>query len=207
MTDAPDRGPKNLTGRTLRPKPPGHVWAWIVIAIGVVLCMIVTLWVVEAGTTTVGALSGQESVHRVAQRFKERWSHVPGPPDRYRLDALSEMHAGRLDESMRLMSMAVALDPNDAQSWVRMVCLSALDSDAKLSLTFDERHDLLAALMATDSSIPGFRIAAWFNDNNPTATPMDSVTKENLQKCFGEAIQSTKPKTDHETLDTMPAVP
>jgi hypothetical protein len=169
--------------------------------------MIVTLWVVEAGNPAVGALSGQESVHRIAQRFKERWSHVPGPPERYRAEALTEMQAGRLDDSMRLTSMAIALDPNDATSWVRMICLSVLKGDSKLSVTSDERRDLLAALMGADTAIPGLREAAWLNDNDPTSAREYSVMNENLQKCFGEAIRSRKVKTDHETLDTMPTVP
>jgi len=183
------------------------VWAWIVLAVGLVLCMVITLWVVQAGKTTVVSFSDQEVVHTVAVRFSDRWSQAPGPPNDYRSQALKAVQSGDLPEAIRLTSMTLALDPNSVGDWLQMICLSCLKPGAPFALTVDERHGLLVAMENLES--PPNRIEsalALHRESADSKADIDDGARF-LSRCIDATIPSEGVKTKQETLDTLDVSP
>ena len=106
VSEKPEHSPQP---RELRPKPAGHVWAWIIIAVGSVMFLAIALWVIVAGNVQVSHLAGHEGIHVVSSCWADRWAQAPGPPSVYVDAAAKAEHAGDHAEALRYTTMALAL--------------------------------------------------------------------------------------------------
>ena len=207
MDEKHERSEKNTTGRSLRPKSAGHVWAWIVLAVGTVLCMTITLWVVEAGDTTVVEFSDREIVHRVAGRLQARWPQAPGPPEAYREEAQHHMSTGEIGEALRLMSMSLALDPDDVDSWVEMICMSCIQPHSALALSEDERQVLTQALMDIEEVPTGRQALVAQQAGGGVGGAVFPRSDGKPPECLKAELRAVDPKTKPGTLDTLDVLP
>lgn len=203
MQESHDRGTKPVTGRSLRPPPLDHVWAWIVIAVGVVILMSITLWVVVSGRTVVESLSGRDSIHQTAERWRARWSQAPGPPEVYVEQARAFVAAGDVEQASMRLSMALSLDANDANSWLRMVCLSVTTPPPEFSLSKPEIEQILEALAGESVDAVAFQFAHRWRELQSTEGPSNPW----LNRCFGVPEGIDVPETVPGTLDTLPVTP
>jgi hypothetical protein len=203
VPETPDRGAKPATRRSLRPPPLGHAWAWIVIAVGLVILMSIALWVVVSGRTIVEGLSGRDSIHQTAKRWRTRWAQAPGPPAVYVDQAKAFVEAGDVQQASMRLSMALSLDSNDANSWLRMVCLSAVKPAPEYGLTDKEIEQVLEVLAGEAVDPVAFEIAhSWQKLHS-----VEGASNPWLNRCFGVSARNSGPETLPETLDTLPAPP
>ena len=207
LDEKQDRSVKPPTGRSLRPKSAGHVWAWIVLAIGTVLCMSITLWVVEAGDTTVVDFSDREVVHRVAGQFKARWPQAPGPPEAYRQKALEQVGLGNLQEALRFTSMALSINPDDLDGWVEMICLSCMRPGDALALGAADRQGLMRALNSIEGSPAGLKTLADLLARGCADSVGISGNSQKATACLNLDHPSLDLKTRRGTLDTLDMSP
>jgi len=169
--------------------------------------MIITLWVVEAGKTTVTTFSDQDVVHTIAGRFSERWSQAPGPPERYRSQALKGAQSGDLSEALRFTSMTLSLDPDSVDDWLKMICLSCLKPADPFALTEGERHGLLIAMTNLEISPARIEFAHSLHQGSMSATDDIEGRLRILSRCIDVDIPSEAGKTKQETLDTLDVSP
>ncbi len=110
----------------MRPKPPGHVWAWIVVAVSIVIFLALGAWLTRTSVVEERQprLSDQDTVHRLARRFKERWRQVPGPPSIYLAQGIAAYRRGDVPEAVRRLGMSVALHPDGVDAWLWLVVAS-----------------------------------------------------------------------------------
>ena len=125
--------------REPRPQSAGHVWAWIVVAVGSVIFLAIALWVIVAGRTDVEQLSDYEEIHAISQRWSERWAQAPGPPEVYRAEALRAASSGRWDDAATLLAKAIALEPDDSALWMEAICVSVHAGSSPMALTSREQ--------------------------------------------------------------------
>jgi len=162
VVESSERGSKPVTGRNLRPRSIGHVWAWIIIATCSVIFLSITMWVVSVGRTTSDALADKEVVHRLAERMIERWPQVPGPSSLYESQAQEAMESGDSVEAARRSSMALALDPNAEQSWIRLIVASSQPGFGEPMLSQVESESILDAIEGVSGSSFDLQVArAW----------------------------------------------
>ena len=204
MAETPERGPKPLTGRVLRPSPPGHIWAWIVLAVGVVILMVIALWVVTAGNTEQGGLASKQVIHDVSSRWRDRWAQVPGPPEQYLRSADAALAEYRLEDASRWLSMSISLEPGIAGAWLRMACVSVAHPSA-YQLTDSEIDGVISALAVRPpvglSNLANWRIERSRLEGKPEETGVW------VAACAGME-GSPKPVESHpKTLDTIEATP
>ena len=136
-SEKPEHSPQP---RELRPKPAGHVWAWIIIAVGSVMFLAIALWVIVAGNVQVAGLSGHEGIHVVSSRWAERWAQAPGPPSVYVDSAEKADHAGDHAEALRYTTMALALDP-DQSELARRALSPLIVPDHKMAIADAEQSE------------------------------------------------------------------
>jgi hypothetical protein len=198
-----ERGVKPVTRRSLRPPPLGHAWAWIVIAVSLVILMSIALWVVVSGRTFVEGLSGRDTIHQTAKRWRIRWAQAPGPPAVYLEQAKVFVQAGDVQQASIRLSMALSLDANDANSWVRMVCLSVAEPTLEYALTGKEIEQVLVLLENEPVDPVAFEIAQGWQKLHS----VKGASNPWLNRCFGVPAGKSGPETLPETLDTLPASP
>jgi hypothetical protein len=110
----------------MRPPPVKNAWAWIVIAVSLVMFMAITVWLgAGGGDRGEPQITDNETMHRLAQRARSKWPQVPGPPEVYREQARAAMAKGDWSRAQQRTSMALALSPDDLDDWVVLVRLSA----------------------------------------------------------------------------------
>lgn len=200
MAENPERSPQP---REMRPKAAGHVWAWIIVAVGSVIFLAIALWVIVAGKTQVETLAGRDGVHVVASRWADRWAQAPGPPAAYRLSAETAEKEGDLHEAMRYTAMALALDPEDVSSWYRALCLSLVVPDHDMAMTGAERRGVVGALMTMDGADPGLEEMkdGWVGYD------LKAVERPALPALCTQIGAGVELKTQRQTLDTMDVSP
>ena len=203
MEEIPDRGSKPVTGRDLRPKAPGHVWAWIVIAVCTVIFICITLWVVVGGRTEVTTLSGHDRVHQLAQPWVERWAQAPGPPSTYNAAATAAVGRGDIADAFRLTSMSLALDADQVTAWARMVCLSAADSSNTYAIARSDRDPLLQVLGGDSDGEHVVAVATEWSSMEATLETDPGAVDRFLGRCFSTVVSRPAPKTV-DTLDVSP---
>jgi hypothetical protein len=203
VQETPERGPKLVTRRSLRPPPLGHAWAWIVIAVSLVILMSIALWVVVSGRTVVEGLSGRDTIHQTAKRWRTRWVQAPGPPAVYVDQAKAFVQAGDVQQASMRLSMALSLDSNDANSWLRMVCLSVAKPAPEYGLTNKEIEQILELLEDEPVDPVAFEIAHHWQKLHS----VEGASNPWLNRCFGVPAGNSAPETLSETLDTLPAPP
>jgi hypothetical protein len=204
LEETPERGTKPLTGRLLRPQPLGHIWAWIVLAVGVVILMVIALWVVTAGQTETGGLAHKQVIHDVSSRWRDRWAQVPGPPTEYLQSANEALMDHRLADASRWLSMSISLAPGDAVAWIRMTCVSVAYSSA-YQMTDTEIDGVLSALASTAHIGPSV-LANWRVQRSRLAGNPDE-TGPWVARCAGVGGSPEQIESQGKTLDTIEATP
>ena len=207
LSESQDRGAKSIIVRDLRPRPPGHVWAWIVIAVCTVIFLSITLWVVVAGRQVVTSLGGREAVHQVSQPWAQRWAQAPGPPSEYNRLARTAVSTGDVAEALRLTSMSLALDPNQATIWAQMTCLSTVDSENAYAMTEPQRQTLVDILNELDDQVDGLAVADQWSGLVAALQANDRAAHQFLSDCMNVKVADGPLKTTAETLDTLDASP
>ncbi len=181
VEDKPERPPTNLIRRSFRPPPLGHAWAWIIIAVSVVIMTSITLWVVVSGKTTVSGLAGRDAVHQVTKEWRERWSQVPGPPTVYVQEAENDVLNRDFDAAARRMSMALALNANRLEDWARMVCLSAIEPTPRFAMSDSQIRTIMPILEEMKVESEGMRMArSWEQFTADGGASVDAI-----DRCFG----------------------
>ena len=203
MNDRPERPPVNLIRRSFRPPPLGHAWAWIIIAVSVVILTSITLWVVVSGKTAVGGLEDREVVHSIVVDWRDRWSQVPGPPTVYAQESETMVRSRDYTEAARKISMALTLDPGRADLWVKMVCLSSVKPRPRFALSTDQIRDIMQLLELSDPTALGMDVARSWAD----FMERDGAPNEAIEQCFGFGLLGVPSETTGETLDTLPMTP
>ncbi len=203
MKESDERGTTPVTRRSLRPSPLGHIWAWIVIAVAVVILMSITLWVVVSGRTVVDDLSGRDTIHQISERWRARWAQAPGPPEEYVQQAKRLVGQGDVQQASMRLSMALSLDANDANSWLRMVCLSAVEPTSEYALSTEEIQQVLAILKDEPVDAESSEVAHRWQELSAAG----GSSKQWLNTCFGMSTGSTAIETQSGTLDTLPTTP
>jgi hypothetical protein len=204
LAEIPERGPKPLTGRVLRPRPLGHIWAWIVLAVGVVILMVIALWVVTAGETESGGLVHKQAIHDVSSRWRDRWAQVPGPPIEYLRSADEALTDHRLADASRWLSMSISLAPGDAVSWVKMTCVSVAYPSA-YQMTDTEIDGVLSALESTAHTVPSV-LTNWRVQRSRLADKPDETVPW-VVRCAGLGGAHEQIESQGKTLDTMETTP
>jgi len=204
LAETPERGPKPLSGRPLRPRPLGHVWAWIVLAVGVVILMVIALWVVTAGKTETGGLADKQVIHDVSSRWRDRWAQVPGPPEEYLRSADEALTEHRLAEASRWLSMSISLEPGNAGAWIKMACLSVAHSSA-YQMTDAEIDGVLSAVEAT-TPFGVSELGSWRAQRGHLADNPDKVGVW-VAACAGVEASPKQLESQSKTLDTMQTTP
>ena len=203
MNDRPERPPVNLIRRSFRPPPLGHAWAWIIIAVSVVILTSITLWVVVSGKTTVIGLEDREVVHRIVVDWRNRWSQVPGPPTVYAEEAETMVRSRDYAGAARKISMALTLDPSRADLWIRMVCLSSLQPTPRFALSPSQIRDVMSLLESSDPTAVGMDVARSWVDSTGRA----GASTKAIERCFGFDLLGVPAETTVETLDTLLTTP
>jgi hypothetical protein len=203
LEEIPERGSKPVTGRDPRPKAPGHVWAWIVIAVCTVIFFSITLWVVVGGPSEVTTLSGHDRVHQLARPWVERWAQVPGPPSTYNAAATAAVGRGDFADAFRLTSMSLALDADQVDVWARMVCLSAVDSSNPYAIGRAERDPLLGLLGGAGGGEHVLAVATEWSSMEATLGASLGAVDQFVGRCFSVPVSRPGSKTV-DTLDVSP---
>lgn len=142
------RSPSSVRQR-MRPVPVGGGWALVVVATVVVVVFGLGTWVGLAPLDVVlSAPSDHESVHAVGERLRARWPQVPGPPERYVLEARSLQRGGDASGAARRLAMAIALEPDHVEALLQLSILDAR-GDAGGLLLGGEADALVAAVEST----------------------------------------------------------
>ncbi|MGB0640730.1 MAG: hypothetical protein ACPGTU_15435 [Myxococcota bacterium] len=178
MVESSERGSKPVTGRNFRPRSIGHVWAWIVIATCSVIFLSITMWVVSFQRGSNDALVDKEVVHRLAERMVERWPQVPGPSTRYASEAKKAMAKGSGVEAARWSTKALALDPNDAESWILLIVASSQLGFPNPILSNTESASILSAIEETSGPSFSLSIARSWLALHRGETPKDVVVPD-----------------------------
>ena len=200
VSEKPEHSPQP---RELRPKPAGHVWAWIIIAVGSVMFLAIALWVIVAGNVQVAGLSGHEGIHVVSSRWAERWAQAPGPPSVYVDSAEQAEHGGDHAEALRYTTMALALDPDQADLWHNALCLSLIVPDHKMAIKDAERVGVVDALLAMDGADRRLtELKDWAASGAGAAVPESA-----LPALCSQFAKRSPLKTERQTLDTMDVSP
>ena len=200
MPETPERSPQL---RELRPKAAGHVWAWIIVAVGSVIFLAIALWVIVAGKTAVDRLSDHEGIHRVSSRWAERWAQAPGPPSAYLDSAGSALAIGQHDEAMRFMAMALALEPDNAEGWHQALCLSLIAPTSTMAIPAGDRSAVIDALVAMDVAHPDLAEVRDWTSGSAAGTDRDGA----LPALCAQMVLPIEPKTEGETLDSIDVSP
>ncbi len=204
MAETPARGPKPLTGRVLRPKPLGHVWAWIVLAVGMVILTAITLWVVTAGKTKSDGLSDKQVIHDVSSRWRVRWAQVPGPHAEYLRSADKALTEHRLADAARLLSMSISLESGDAAVWLKMACVSVAYPSA-YQMT-DVEIDKVVSILAETPPTGLSELAKW-RDQRRRLSDKPDETRLWVAACARAGDQSEQIESPVKTLDTIEGTP
>lgn len=203
LQDNPPPTPIGLPKRSLRPPPLGHVWAWIIVSVSIVILTSITMWVVVSGQTSVHNLSDREVVHRIVEQWRKQWPQAPGPPDVYASQAVDAVHSGDMKNASRRLAMALALDSNRAEDWARMICLSAALPDLPHTIRRSEIEQIIPLLGSLDVPPAALSVARqWGDSGGALHDPEAHVARcfhVNLMKAVGESMP--------QTLDTIPATP
>lgn len=204
MAETPARGPKPLSGRVLRPKPLGHVWAWIVLAVGVVILIAIALWVVTAGKTKSDGIADKQVIHDVSSRWRARWAQVPGPHAKYLRSADTALTEHRLADAARLLSMSLSLESADAAVWLKMACVSVAYSSA-YQMT-DEEIDKVVSILAETPPAGLSELTNW-RDQRRRLSDKPDQTRLWIAACAKAEDQSEQIESPVKTLDTMQGTP
>lgn len=200
MSENPER---NLPLRESRPKAAGHVWAWIIVAVGSVIFLAIALWVIVAGNTQIDAPSDHDNIHAVSSRWAERWAQAPGPPSAYLDSANQAVKNQAYGEAMRYTAMALALDPDDTSAWYRALCLSVVVPGHAMAVSEAEWEGVWGALAGMDGSDPGLADLKIWRASGGVKMGSESA----LPPFCAQTDASTSPKTERQTLDTTDASP
>jgi hypothetical protein len=120
------------------------------------------MWVVSTGRTIHDDLADKEVVHSVAERMAERWPQIPGPPSRYANEAKEAMLKGSFVEAARWSTKALALNPNDAESWILLVVASSQPGFERPILSDTDSVSILNAIEDTSGDSFSLQTAhAW----------------------------------------------
>ena len=200
VSETPERSPQP---RELRPKAAGHVWAWIIVAVGSVMFLAIALWVIVAGNVQVSGLAGHEGIHVVSSRWADRWAQAPGPPSVYVDSAAKAEHAGDHAEALRYTTMALALDPEQADLWHDALCLSLIVPKHKMAITDAEQGGVLDALLAMEDADHRLtELKDWAASGAGAAVP-----KSAMPALCSQGAKRSPLKTERQTLDTMDVSP
>lgn len=200
MPENPEYSPQP---RENRPQAAGHVWAWIIVAVGSVIFLAIALWVIVAGNVRVDTLSGHEGIHVVSSRWADRWAQAPGPPAAYMASADVAMAEGNPEEAMRYTAMALALNPEDVAGWHAALCLSLIVPDHHMAISVEERAGVVEGLLAMDGAHTGLEeVKVWVGPVGP-----ETGAKSALPALCAQIEVPASPKTERQTLDTMDMSP
>ena len=200
VSENPERSPQP---RETRPKAAGHVWAWIIVAVGSVIFLAIALWVIVAGNIEVDGLSDHDGIHVVSSRWADRWAQAPGPPSAYLASAGAAVADGDPQKAMRYTAMALALEPEDVAGWHSALCLSLIVPGHSMAITRAEWVGVVEALMAMDGADPGLaEVKVWRDSEGLEGRPEPTLPA----LCAQIDVQGS-PKTERQTLDTMDVSP
>ena len=203
MQDNPPPAPNAFPKRSLRPPPLGHVWAWIIVSVSIVILTSITMWVVVSGQTNVDKLGDREVVHRIAEQWRDQWPQAPGPPDVYGSQAVDAVRSGDMNHAAKRLAMALALDPNRGEDWARMICLSLAMPQVPYTIGGPEIEQILPLLESVDDP-PSFLpiVQRWFDHEGDRRDPEAYV-----QRCFDEDVIEAVGESAPQTLDTIAPTP
>ena len=200
MSENPVRSPQP---RETRPKAAGHVWAWIILAVGSVIFLAIALWVIVVGNIEVDGLADHDGIHVVSSRWADRWAQAPGPPSAYLASADTAAADGDHREAMRYTAMALALEPEDVAGWHRALCLSLIVPGHPMAISREEWLGVVDALMEMEGADPGLDEVRVWRETEDTERRVQST----LPTLCAQKEVSASPKTERQTLDTIDASP
>ena len=201
--EKPERPPISLIRRSIRPPAPGHAWAWIILAVSVVIMTSITLWVVVSGKTAVNGLADREVVHQVTAEWRVRWSQVPGPPALYIREAEDFVRNRQFSEAAQRMSMALSLDASQPDDWARMVCLSTIEPTLQFAMSVAQVQMIMSVLEGMKIDTEAMKVARSLEQSEVVG----GASVDAIDRCFGLEHSRNPSETGSETLDTLPVPP
>ena len=148
----------------MRPPPIKNGWALIVIAVAFVIFMALTLWWTSwwasgGADGTEAKITDTEVIHKLAVRMRAQWPQVPGPPGAYRQQAEEAARTGDISRAHQRTTMALALDPDDLDGWVRLVLLCSRMEASKTALSVEESGVVLLEVSTLQPDHPDLPVA------------------------------------------------
>jgi len=138
----------------MRPAPLGGGWVLVIVATVLVVLFGLGTWVGLAPLQVVlSDPSDHEAVHAIGERFRARWPQAPGPPERYLAEARALQRDGDPAAAARRLAMAIALDPDQSEAFLRLSILDAR-GEADGLLVPGESDALVAVMDVTDPDAP-----------------------------------------------------
>ncbi len=165
--------------------------------------MSITLWVVVSGQSELDALGDREVIHQLAAEWRDRWQQAPGPPSVYASAAVEAVRTGNRAQAAKRLAMALALDPNRSQDWVRMICLSVAQPGLPHALNAGEIEKISMLFDSLDEAPAGWPAARQWREMVGSA----GDTQAFLAECFDVILTEVDGESVPQTLDTLPPTP
>lgn len=165
--------------------------------------MSITMWVVVSGQSELDSLGDREVIHQVAAKWRDRWPQAPGPPSVYASAAVEAVRTGNRSQAAKRLAMALALDPNRAEDWVRMICLSLAQPGLPHALNAVETEKISILFNSLDEPPAGWSAARNWREMAGSA----GDTQAFLAGCFDVVLTEFGGESVPQTLDTLPPTP
>jgi len=144
VPETQDQDRSSLSRRRMRPAPIKNGWALIVIAVALVIFMVLTIWFTTvAEVQSEARITDREVIHRIADRLRQQWPQVPGPPHAYLDQSRRAFELGDLGRSHQRTTMALALDADSVDAWLLLVIIESHGEGPATALSLEEAGAVL----------------------------------------------------------------